>query len=142
MRRLREPSKFSTWLYQIAANLCWDVHRRRKRHPNISIDQLLDDDGGLDTLPMFADEPGGRPDSMTERARLHEILNAALQSIPEEHRVVVIMKEYQGLKFTEIAESLKLPVNTVKSRMYYGLRALRKVFDSWNINEGMVTYDL
>ena len=45
------------------------------------------------------------------------------------------MKEYQGLKFTEIAETLKVPINTVKSRMYYDLSALKKIFDRWHISE-------
>ena len=52
------------------------------------------------------------------------------------------MKEYQDLKFIEIAEALGEPLNTVKSRMYYGLKALRKVFDEWNINEEVLQYEM
>jgi len=51
------------------------------------------------------------------------------------------MKEYQGLKFREIAEALELPINTVKSRVYYGLKALRKLFGEWNVTEEVVWYD-
>jgi RNA polymerase sigma-70 factor (ECF subfamily) len=58
---------------------------------------------------------------------------AALQALPEEQRTVIIMKEYEGLKFREIAEVLELPENTVKSRLYYGLRALRKFFLTTNL---------
>jgi RNA polymerase sigma-70 factor (ECF subfamily) len=78
---------------------------------------------------------------LAHRSGLREILNRALQEIPEEQRVVVIMKEYQGLKFREIAEAMELPINTVKSRLYYGLKALRKLFDEWNVTEEVVWYD-
>jgi len=70
------------------------------------------------------------------------LINRALQHLPEEQRVVIVMKEYQGLKFTEIAETLNAPINTVKSRMYYGLSALKKIFDRWDISEDMVRYEL
>ena len=90
----------------------------------------------------MATPPDTYPDALAHESRVRTLLNRALQTIPEEQRVVIIMKEYQGLKFSEIAEALEVPLNTVKSRMYYGLNALRKVFDQWNINEEMVRYEL
>ena len=65
---------------------------------------------------------------------LRDLLNRALQTLPEEQRVVVVLKEYEGLKFREIAEVLNAPLNTVKSRLYYGLKALRKTFNQWDID--------
>ena len=55
---------------------------------------------------------------------------------------MVIMKEYQGLKFTEIADILEMSTNTVKSRMYYGLRAMRKVLKKWKINREILSYEV
>ena len=52
------------------------------------------------------------------------------------------MKEYQGLKFTEIAEALGVSVNTIKSRMYYGLSALKKILAQWQIDEEAMLYDV
>lgn len=75
------------------------------------------------------------PDVVVHNRDLRDIFNRALQTIPEKQRVVIIMKEYQGLKFTEIAEVLQTSLNTVKSRMYYGLGALKNVLNQWNINE-------
>ncbi|HBX66585.1 MAG TPA: RNA polymerase sigma factor, partial [Balneolaceae bacterium] len=60
---------------------------------------------------------------------------------PVDQRVVVIMKEYEGLTFREIAGILDEPENTVKSRLYYGLSALKKTFDSWNINKEVFDYE-
>ena len=59
-----------------------------------------------------------------------------------EQREVVIMKEYEGLKFREIAEVLNISENTVKSRMYYGLDGLRKILEKKNINKETISYEL
>ncbi|HMQ90166.1 MAG TPA: sigma-70 family RNA polymerase sigma factor, partial [Flavilitoribacter sp.] len=69
----------------------------------------------------------------SERAR---IIMDALQKIPADQREVILMKEYEDLKFREIAEILDVSVNTVKSRLYYGLNALRKLLtDCQLLNE-------
>jgi RNA polymerase sigma-70 factor (ECF subfamily) len=138
--RLKDRERFSTWFYRIALNTCRDAARVRKRHSLISMDGL--EEGELDSVPELATPRTLDPDSVAHRQNVKELLNEALQVIPAEQRVVVVMKEYQGLKFTEIAEVLKVPLNTVKSRMYYGLSALKKVFDRWNIDEEMVRYEL
>ena len=93
-----------------------------------------------ETNPIADTSP--HPDTLAHEKSVRDLLNRALQNLPEEQRVVIIMKEYQGLKFTKIAETLKAPVNTVKSRMYYGLSALKKIFDRWHISEDMVRYEL
>ena len=139
LNRLKEPEKFSTWLYQIAINICRDELKKRNRRKTHSLQQLEDKSNGLENH-LSKLNPGDRthPENEVYQNDLAQLLNRALQTIPEEQRLVIIMKEYQGLKFTEIADVLKTPVNTVKSRMYYGLRALRKVFEKWNIQEEML----
>jgi RNA polymerase sigma-70 factor (ECF subfamily) len=82
------------------------------------------------------------PDRVVSRNELRDILEKVLQEIPEEQRVVVVMKEYQGLKFTEIVEVLGVSVNTIKSRMYYGLSALKKILAQWQIDEEVMLYDV
>ena len=62
--------------------------------------------------------------------------------LSEEQREVVIMKEYEGLKFREIAEALHISENTVKSRMYYGLEALKRILERKNINKETIGYEL
>ena len=139
LNRLKEPEKFSTWLYQIAINICRDELKKRHRRKTYSLQQLEDKSNGFENhLSKLG--PGDRthPENEVYQNDLAQLLNRALQTIPEEQRLVIIMKEYQGLKFTEIADVLKTPVNTVKSRMYYGLRALRKIFKKWNIQEEML----
>jgi RNA polymerase sigma factor (sigma-70 family) len=96
-------------------NTCRDAARVRKRHSLISMDGL--EEGEFDSVPELANPRSLDPDSVAHRKNVKELLNEALQAIPAEQRVVVVMKDYQGLKFTEIAEVLKVPLNTVKSRM-------------------------
>jgi len=64
-----------------------------------------------------------------------ELLRKALLKLPLEQREVLTLKIYQGLKFIEIAEAVDAPLNTVKSRLYYGLSAMKKTLKSWNIEE-------
>ena len=139
LRRLRDPEKFSTWIYQIAVNTCRDELRRRRRHPTISLESL---ENGADRRPGATANASARTDTGIHECELRDLLNRALQCIPQEQRTIVVMKEYEHLKFTEIAAILKLPVNTVKSRLYYGLNNLRKQLDQWNITRETIDYEM
>ena len=123
--RYRPGSRFSTWMYQIALNLCRDRARRRKRWGLILSEAHAFDERS----PAGGVPAAGRPDPAVEaeRAELAAAVHVALAEIPREQREVLILKEFEGLKFKEIAEILGCPESTVKSRMYYGLNGLRTV---------------
>ncbi len=116
--RFRRGSRFSTWMYQIALNLCRDQARRRHRWGKIV-------DDGRDAPTETTAAPGLSPEAGTERSEMARAVRNGLLEIPAEQREVLILKEYEGLKFKEIAEVLSCPESTVKSRMYYGLSGLR-----------------
>jgi RNA polymerase sigma-70 factor (ECF subfamily) len=82
------------------------------------------------------------PESQYQQAELSDILQQALFELSDEQREVVIMKEYEGLKFREIAEVLNISENTVKSRMYYGLDGLKKILERKNITKDTIGYEL
>jgi RNA polymerase sigma-70 factor (ECF subfamily) len=84
---------------------------------------------------------GENPEKQLLSRDWERLLKQAMALIPEEQRLVIIMKEYEGLTFHEIAEVLSEPENTVKSRMYYGLKALRKVLTKWNITKEAIQYE-
>lgn len=113
-------ARFSSWLYQIAINLSRDRLRRRKTRNWVSLDDL-------DEAP-----PPGSPRVPAEGERwvqaleIREQLARAVAALPEEQREAVILKEYQGLTFPEIAEIQGVPVSTVKTRLYRGLSVLRE----------------
>lgn len=130
--------QFSTWIYQIAVNICRDELKSRKRRGMMPLEQI--NEYGDDAKLRLPAEQG--PEHVTQVQELGRLLNAALARIPEQQRVVVVMKEYQGLKFREIAHVLDISENTAKSRMYYGLKALRAIFEKWNITKESISDEL
>ncbi|MCU0354345.1 MAG: RNA polymerase sigma factor [Cytophagales bacterium] len=134
---LQAVEQFRSWLYRIAANCCHQESRKQKRKKLFSFTRWLPSDNTDTPLPdLWADEP----DLEAERTELAEYLLKALNQLPAEQRVVVIMKEYEGLKFREIAVALNVSENTVKSRMYYGLENLRKTLEKWNITKDKLCF--
>lgn len=139
---LDEPSRFSSWIYRIANNLCLDELKRAGRRKSRSLEVLKKATGTSRAGSVKQDDGttgNGERDLLRNEAVV--LLHKALLQLPVEQRVVVIMKEYEGLKFREIAEILDEPENTIKSRMYYGLSSLRATFKKWNINREVFDYD-
>ena len=116
--RLRDTESFKYWLYKIALNYCREEDRSRKRKRWFSI--FLNDEA--ESLESSL----GLPEQEYQKKEKEEMLMEILKGLPEEQKTVVIMKEYEGLKFREISETLNISENTAKSRLYYGLKALRK----------------
>lgn len=133
LHTLEDIDKFSSWIYRIANNLCLDEINRAGRKRSQSLDVMKE-------YPA-AKGVNGSPDLNMQQQELGAILRQALNQLPPEQRIVVIMKEYEGLKFREIAEILEEPENTVKSRMYYGLNSLRTIFEKWNIEMEALHYE-
>jgi RNA polymerase sigma-70 factor, ECF subfamily len=128
---LQEAGKFSSWIYRIANNLCLDEMKRAGRRKAEPLDTVLSQSQENGTLS---------PDLISEQKELGELIHKALLTLPEEQRTVIILKEFEGLKFREIAEVLDQPESTVKSRMYYGLKSLRNVLTNWNIPKEYLNY--
>lgn len=114
----KREARFSSWLYQIALNLCRDRLRRRRTRPNVSLDEL-EASGPV----LVETRPGAH--ELLLRDDLASIVRRAVITLPDEQRDVVILKEYEGLTFLEIAQALDVPVSTVKTRLYRGLGQLR-----------------
>lgn len=144
LTKLRDPEKFSSWIYQIASNLCKDEIKKMSHRDVISLDLIQEnnENDGYRLPEQLCDSQHSLPDEKLNQKQVSNIVQKALQQLPEEQRVVIIMKEYQGLKFKEIAESLNEPLNTIKSRMYYGLNGLRKIFEQWHITEEVLNYEM
>jgi len=131
---LHSPEQFRSWLYRIATNECHQESRRRKRKKIFSFSFWQRDDEETTPVGDWAAEP----DTESEKTEMTEYLLKALNQLPADQRMVVIMKEYEGLKFREIAVALNVSENTVKSRMYYGLENMRKMLEKWNITRDMI----
>jgi len=114
----KQEARFSSWLYQIALNLCRDRLRRRRGRTMVSLDEL--EEGGA-AMTM----PGPTALDLLQERDVSRLVAGAIASLADEQREVIILKEYQGLTFLEIAQVLDMPISTVKTRLYRGLDQLR-----------------
>lgn len=114
-------AKFSSWLYRITLNLCRDWIRRERRTP---VSQAPE---GVDLIELAGEaEPSESIEALVSRRELGRAVAKAMALLPEEQRTAIILKEYHGLTFQEIADLLECPLSTVKTRLYQGLTVLRK----------------
>ncbi len=114
-------AKFSSWLYRIALNLCRDWMRKQRRAPTVQMPE------GVDPVEMAAE--GGPVESietLVARRELSAVVEEAMALLPEEQRTAIILKEYHGMTFQEIADLQGCPLSTVKTRLYQGLSVLRR----------------
>jgi len=119
----RDGARFSTWMYQIALNLCRDRARRQKRWSHLVIAAPADDDRPREyAAPEHVET---HPERALEREEARSAVQSALGRLPHDQREVLLLKEYEGLKFREIADVLGIPESTVKSRMYAALDAMK-----------------
>ena len=114
-------AKFSSWLYRITLNLCRDWMRKQRRTP---VSQVAE---GFDIFEMAADQGGTEPiEELVARRELSGVVERAMSSLPIEQRTTIVLKEYHGMTFQEIADLQGCPLSTVKTRLYQGLAALRR----------------
>lgn len=126
-RRNYEPTgKFSTFLWRIALNICYDEIRRNKRRRELSLDEPDEDN-----LAVEFEAAGTAPDQRMVEDERADAVRRALVELAEPYRVVVVLRHYEGLKFREIAEVLGIPEGTVKSRMTEALSQLGVALNSF-----------
>jgi RNA polymerase sigma-70 factor (ECF subfamily) len=114
-------AKFSSWLYRITLNLCRDWIRRHRRAP---VSQMPE---GVDPLDLAAQQGAVESiEDLASRRQMTAIVEEAMRLLPEEQRTAIILKEYHGMTFQEIADLQGCPLSTVKTRLYQGLTVLRR----------------
>jgi len=125
LKRFDQRSAFSTWLYKISVNECWDYLRKKKVRPlmyeaDLSEDQVARLDG-----VVSVDRP---PESPSERAEVRDLLERLLEKLPDDDRQLLMLKEVEGFSVQELAEMLDLNVNTVKVRLFRSRARLMDVY--------------
>jgi RNA polymerase sigma-70 factor, ECF subfamily len=125
IRRFDQRAAFSTWLYKIAVNECWDHLRKRKVRPLVYEADLSEEQvSRLDGIVSSSRPPEGP----SARAETRELLERMLQALPEQDRELLVLKEIEGFSVQELAEILGLNVNTVKVRLF---RARGRIMDTY-----------
>lgn len=124
--RFKGNSRFSTWLYAIASHHCLNHLQTRRRRPAAST-RGADGVGGegLPAAERLPDE-APRADELLEREELARIVQTELTFLSEEHRLILILRDIQGLAYHEIAETLGVELGTVRSRLHRARAAMRE----------------
>jgi RNA polymerase sigma-70 factor (ECF subfamily) len=124
--RLREGAKFKSWVHHIALNLCRDRFRSAKvRGGAVSLD-----DAPTDQVEGTGDERRRYTAAEAADSRsVREVLEMILAELPSEQRTCLVLREYQGFNSEEIADITGVPAATVRTRIFYGLKAIRKLMD-------------
>ena len=130
LKKFDQRAAFSTWLYKIAVNECWDYLRKKKVRPLVYEADLSEEQvSRLDGI-VSADRP---PEGPSDRAETREVLDRLLSALPEQDRQLLVLKEMEGFSVQELAEILSLNVNTVKVRLF---RARGRVMDIYRRRGG------
>jgi RNA polymerase sigma-70 factor (ECF subfamily) len=122
LRGFKGEAKFSSWLYRITLNLCRDWIRRERRAPVVQVPE------GTDPVEL-ADQrasPAESVEDLVARREMSRAVARAMQDLSDDQRMAIVLKEYHGLTFQEIADMLNCPLSTVKTRLYQGLSMLRR----------------
>jgi RNA polymerase sigma-70 factor (ECF subfamily) len=110
--RYKPRAPFRNWLYRIAVNLARDLLRRER--PAVDVE----------SVPLASREQG--PDAIVEARERGEIVREAVTALPPASKEVLVLREYEGLSYKEIAETLDIPIGTVMSRLNYARGLLRQ----------------
>lgn len=117
IKDLKDTAQFKSWLYRITVTVYLDELRRRKKRQErfVSDDELLERRSHSDD----------HPEQELTRKELQEQLQAAIESLPEEFKLAIVLREIQELSYEEIAATLKTSIGTVRSRIFRGRKLLR-----------------
>jgi len=121
LAQFQGESSFATWMTRIVINLCLDQLRRQKRQRTESIEALEEASGGRDhQMPVVI----SNPTAGLERVELRERIDRALAQLTHEHRMALVLHEFEELEYKEIAKRMKCSIGTVMSRLFYARRRM------------------
>ena len=114
---------FKAWLMRIVTNACYDELRRRKRQPQLSLDELTEDN---ESSPLLVSEAIPKPESLQARRELVMAIEQCLQELPDVQRTAAVLRDVEGYNYREIADIMASSVGTVKSRISRARAKLRE----------------
>lgn len=130
--RFKEGTKFSAWAFTSLSNLCKNFERWRRRHPAFGNDSLTDDMSKADRgVHPLADAGGEAPPDVEalKRERI-EIVKGAINKLPHDLRVTLLLYQYEGLSYKEIGDVVGCSVKGIETRLYRARKALKVILSS------------
>jgi RNA polymerase sigma-70 factor, ECF subfamily len=116
LHRFDQTKKFSTWAYTIAGNLAKNELRNRSRNPLVLF-QTIKKNWDADHRPLEWEDNTYRPDDLYRKRHLREMIERAVEQLPEHHREVFVLREMEGKTYEEISDVTGVNLGTVKSRL-------------------------
>ena len=123
--RAYRGGSFKAWLMRTVTNACYDELRRQKRRPTTPLEPEGDDGDTADSTRWLAD-PKMTPAEQAEADELEHAIQHCLNNLPLEFKTVVVMADIQGMDYTEVATSVRVPLGTIKSRLARARLRLRE----------------
>jgi len=132
LRSYRTDSAFSTWIYRICQNLIFDFYRKTKKIKTFSLSVSDSDDGELKEQDI--PDTGGDPSEQIIREEKIKKIRELVNSLPDDLREIIILRDFQNLSYDNIAEILELEIGTVKSRLNRAREKLKNYIIKNNAN--------
>lgn len=129
--QIKDPAAFRTWLYRTVKNACLIGRRKRVHEPAhmVSLDELaVGQDGSVQTMDV--PDSGPRPDEVVANSRLRRTLRRALQTLSPEFRVIVFLREIEGLSTRDVATVVGISEANVKTRLHRARLLLRQQLEA------------
>ena len=117
IKSLRNPNAFKSWLNQTITNLFYDELRRKPALAVLSIDSTYSSDEGTEPVGMDIADTSDQPDERFARKEILDAVNDAIAQLPSNYRDVIVLREFHGLPYDEIARLTNADLGTVKSRL-------------------------
>lgn len=124
LAQFRGEAQFYTWLYRIAVNTAKKALMELKRNPTVSENSFKSDDDD-ETSPLENELTSSEtPESLLAGKEIAQMVNTAMEALPEELRQAITLREIEGLSYEEIAEAMNCPIGTVRSRIFRAREAI------------------
>ena len=116
---------FKAWLMRTVTNACYDELRRQKRRPTTPLEPDTNDGDEMDS-PRWLADPNMTPAQQAEADEVEHAIQHCLNNLPLEFKTVVVMADIQGMDYTEVAATVRVPLGTIKSRLARARLRLRE----------------
>ena len=124
-------SSFYTWLYRIIVNLSIDHLRKIKKHTSSEFDEHVHKRENQDGRGVMSTDLGNNPSRAVGRKELAAKIQAAIEELPPYHRAVIIMREVEGMSYSEMAKTMKVSKGTIMSRLHHARQKLQRSLEPY-----------
>jgi RNA polymerase sigma-70 factor, ECF subfamily len=128
LNHFRGEANFSTWLYRIVTNVFLDERKKQRVRSHNSLEEYMELEDS--TVARQIEDPSPGPEEAVTAKERSDVIGAAVLSLPETQRVMIVLYHFQERSYEEIAEIMDMPIGTVKSRLNRARLALRNKLDS------------